>query len=223
MSNTKCVRGRLQVFPKLEPSEDLVYTLGVLKGDGHVGNYKTAKYAIILRCVSKAFDDSFVGALQRLGLHPYTWLQPESKKRQSQFFTTARSKIFFNWYKELTLKQIEEMLCQDKNYARCFIRGFYESEGSLVLAKYYYVNGERRERKTLPRTISMVNTDKELLLMVKRLLERLGYKIGEFRKGTDGLGSYRKNPFYRLKIWRKKEVARFLKEIKPCIKNGLYA
>ncbi|KXA99916.1 hypothetical protein AKJ48_02145 [candidate division MSBL1 archaeon SCGC-AAA261O19] len=76
----------------------------------------------------------------------------------------ASSKPFCEWWNELTYSKVEKLL-ETNEMKREFIRGFYESEGTLNVPK----------RKSRRPSIKMATSDEELAKFVKSLLEELGY------------------------------------------------
>jgi len=189
----------------LSPTPDLAYILGVLKGDGDVvcvssGRYKT--WQIRLRVKEKRFALSFKQAVENLNLHTFWWTE-RAKNNKVIYCVGAHSKMFVEWFTKLSLHDIEELLNNKKKLITSFIRGFYESEGTLY-------RGHAKSVKC-----KMTNTDKNLVDLVTRLLGKLGFDSRTYliRKG----GSRRK-PLYEIYILVK-EVPRFIELVDPCIKR----
>jgi len=187
-------RGQYLIHPNLNMSEDLAYILGVLKGDGCV--YLHGRGADIkLVCKHKEFAISFYNALSRIGLNPKLY------KDNGYHRVEASSKAFYNWYKKLTLFDIE-MLLQNEKYIVAFIRGFYESEGNYYEPEH---------------SIHIYNTDKDLVELCQRFLQKLGFSFHIYIKKKNGYKSNK--PLYVLHKKEKSEVQRFFELIKPCIKS----
>ena len=180
------------LHPNLDPTPELAYILGILKGDGSAFRTKENKYIISLETITNKFNASFEKALKSIGLNPRTYYI----KKKNTWATQARSKIFIGWYISLSLGKIREFLSTDK-MREAFIRGFYESEGT-------------REK------CEMGCIDKELIELVQALLANLGF-TPHFRSRVH---RWRKEYImYYVYISRKAEILRFFNEIRPCIKQ----
>jgi intein-encoded DNA endonuclease-like protein len=186
-------RGQYLIHLNLNMSEDLAYILGVLKGDGCV--YLHGRGADIkLVCKHREFAISFYNALSRIGLNPKLYIDNGYHKVE------ASSKAFYNWYKKLTLSDIE-MLLQNEKYIIAFIRGFYESEGNYYEPEH---------------CIHIYNTDKGLIELCQRFLQKLGFDFHIYTKKKNG---HSNKPLYVLYKKKKSEVQHFFELIKPCIKS----
>lgn len=186
------------VRPKLNLSKSLTYILGVLLGDGYITIYKRkdgARYKVGLNVKDKIFAIRFLNALKEINLKPNLCQDAKLLYRVG-----AYSKIFVEWFKNLNLTRIEHLVDKKKCYMISFLRGFYESEG------YYNSNNK---------TISISNTDKEILKLVSKFLSKLNI----FSKIY---GPYKKENGWRdeycLVITKRKDSKRFLRLIKSCIK-----
>jgi intein-encoded DNA endonuclease-like protein len=193
--------------PNLEPSEDLCYILGVCLGDGYITKFGTL-YSITLSVVSKEFAFSFKRALEKIGLHAYTWIVPPKGNQRKQFLVRANSKLFYNWYKTLTLSKIEQLLMSDRKYLVSFLRGFYESEGSY---------SQRRRRRS---KIRIVNTKKELADLIFRLIQKLGFRAS-IRQCKDKRLN-RKETYCIELLGKEEDNWKFIKTINPLIKVPKY-
>jgi len=196
---SKTRRGVGIIKPLLHPSKDLAYILGVLKGDGWAGYIRGRGTGLIeLKNKEKAFALEFAEALKKIGLHPRIRF---SKKLGSKgvWVVSANSRTFVDWYRALSLQDLEKIV---QGYEGDFIRGFYESEGSMA-------------RPPHSPQIHIYNTDLELLDFVRNLLQKMGFKpkIALARKGSD-----RQKPCYQLYFCGRSGVERFLKEVRPIIK-----
>lgn len=198
--------GQYHIYPNLTPSETLSYILGVIKGDGCVYLHKQKRRSgkVILVVKSSVFRDSFSNALTDIGLHPYNIIQ------RDLIGTEASSSCFCKWYKNLSIDDIKKHV---KGYEYAFLRGFYESEGSLY--------------KTVPNKqwycISICNTNKELIDLICYIL--CNYNI-QYRlyttKRTKGLVKgimYNLKDKYTIHIGHQKNINKFLEIVTPCIKN----
>ena len=190
--------------PNLNVSTDLAYILGVLKGDGCVTKHIkcSAQNSIVLNVTDIKFAKSFASSLKNIDLNPTVF---SIKKRKNQIRVRAFSIMFSKWYNSLNLERIEEMLT-DKRHIIAFIRGYYESEGCINQSRKY------------PRChqLTMYNTNQKLQQMVHRFTKEVGFnfKIYHYERSNRKL-------IYLLKLYKQKEISRFLEKITPCIKNGL--
>jgi intein-encoded DNA endonuclease-like protein len=192
------------VQPRLNPCPELAYAIGVILGDAIVARYERCHWnGIQLAVNDQPFASSFFRSLKKLGLKP-TLFPSKNCRGERIYVARAFSLIFVKWFKSLKLQNIQMIVSIDKQCAKEFVRGFYESEGHFDTSR---------------KRVSMDNTDKKLLGLIKHLLR-------SFRFKSSLRGPYlRKNrkykPEYRLNILGgQKEAIRFLEVIKPCIKRG---
>ena len=183
--------------PNLSNSKELAYILGVLKGDGYAGRYQKNKgfeHRIGLKVVDRVFAVAFFRGLRAIGLNP------SYRPYKGYHIVEACSKLFYDWYKSLTLDNIENFCSGDKF---SFIRGFYESEGCL--------SGSRRENGKVYFELKMTNTDLALLSLIQRILKKLGFDFKLYK--------YREREVYDLRLYKQGEIGRFIDTIRPCIKT----
>lgn len=180
------------VYPKLEPSPDLSYAIGVIIGDGCVcGNN------VILSVTDERFALSFQATLVCLGLHPRLNVSIPKGKLRFYFRVTAMSKTFAEWYRSLSHDGIASIA---RSSAVSFLRGFYEAEGTA--------SGNR---------LCVVNTQPWKIEIYQELVESLGFKTSHL--------SYPRIPPKRDAhelhvLGGRREQARFLHCVNPCIKWG---
>lgn len=181
-----------------EPSEDLAYILGVIKGDGCVTEVHSngrCTSQVQLNTVDKPFAESFVGALEEINLNPRMWLQKFEDKK-NQWRVSATSKKFFEWYSNLDLKSIKENLLTTDEIKKEFVRGFYESEGN---------------NRPSNRTLRMFSSDEDTIKFVQKITKDLGFNF-RLKKGLKFGKEY-----FTLIIYKKEERIKFLKKIQPVI------
>jgi len=188
------------------------YILGVLKGDGSVSiftrNNGRKTYRIRLDVRDKKFCLSFMDGLNKIGLRVPKLLR--RKKRGSikpQYMVQLENMRLALWYKSLQLDTIHEEINKKPIYKKEFIRGFYESEGTLVRRKS---DGHLR--------LGMNNCDEDLIILVAKLLESLGFHPTITKYDNKRLGH---NSWYNVRLHRQNEIKRFLSIIKPCIRNKI--
>jgi hypothetical protein len=192
----------------LELTPNLSYILGVCLGDGSVWKYvnknkAVANYIVSLRATSPSFVNSFKNALESIGLHTQSRIIYRKEPWQSLKAVEAYSKMFYDWFSSLRLEEIELLLDDKKDLIISFIRGFYESEGNckLINRRYPYCR--------------MFSASKDLLELIHRLLEKIGFKS----KIYDNYKGYHGQTIYCLAIiGGAEETERFLREIRPACK-----
>lgn len=198
----KIKRRDYAVYVNLTSSHELSYCLGVILGDGCVSyNKKTHGGVVELEVIDKLFAEKFAKSLAKIGFRPNMIVKKDRGKEKDTYCTYACSNTFYRWYTALTLKDIGRII---RGYEKEFVRGFYESEGSI---------------ETYTRLqITISNTNYELLRVVQDSLEVLGIhskiytnKVYPTRKGY--------NTCYRIAISNREGVLNFLGIIAPCIKN----
>jgi len=213
------------ILPK-SMSEDLAYVLGVLYGDGWVLKYKRKLnknsgwhkeghiYRIGLATIHKEFRDKFAEACSKLGYRVFKYIRKPNEKRfgkKPQYTAEFRSKVFYEWFNNLTLEDLEKMLSEKESFIWKFIEGFYESEGSIIHQKH----------RPNSYTITLPNTNRELLEMICRLLKRVGVEAhinGPYEPSNVG-----KKKLWILAIHRKKYIIKFFKNVNPIIKRWEHA
>lgn len=146
------------------------YLIGAVMGDGCVNYYyygpKRQHYLIQFMNTSKLFVDEVLKAMNCLGIKP-RFIKREKPHKDSYnkkpiYQVQGNNRTFVLWFKNTPLKTIQEWLTSDVRLAVLFIKGFYEAEGSY----------DAKDRKC----VSFVNTNKELIDLVKHLIEYLGFK-----------------------------------------------
>ena len=173
----------LRLSVNLNPSPELAYILGVIVGDGCVGEYtikcgdKTKKrYTVTLAVADYEFAKSFARALRKIGLHPHTWKDKKVRKgrknEQKLWHTEANSKKFVRFF--LSLKsdwnEFEKFVRSCPKGKEMFLRGFYESEGHHGV--YVYRNGKGiRHVKQL----RLTNTNPNLIKITIAFLRELAF------------------------------------------------
>ncbi|MDP6648157.1 MAG: LAGLIDADG family homing endonuclease [Candidatus Woesearchaeota archaeon] len=189
-----------QIKPSLEVTSTLAYVIGVILGDGWV--YKRGYwYTIGLEALDKKFCESFYHALKQLKINPSIF------HSRNYWRVVCSSKLFYIWFKSLDFNKIKEI---SEKYPIDFLRGFYESEGNFSTyksKKYFFITYK----------ITIVNTDKKLIDLVKFLLDRLGFHP-TYHKRNQLKSNWK--PLWALTLCRKLEVKQFIQLIKPCIKTG---
>lgn len=184
-------------IPNLVPSSDLFYAYGTILGDGTIEN--DGRYGAKLGVTSKIFANSFEQSLNRLGLRTHSWSQKQkngSGKIHTIYYIKTYGKIFFLW-----LKSNPKI---PKDFYLDFIRGFFEAEGCNAL------EGSNQ--------VKFYNTDQALIMMVKDMIEDLGYSCNAIKQKQLGFGSL---PIHTLYLLGGKQAGlNFITELNPCIKRN---
>lgn len=202
---------RMKNFDKSK-TKSINYILGVLLGDGFLCEGKS-KGIIGLGIAEKDFKfaESFRDALKDIGLNPLISkikLKDKNPSLSDQIRVIARSTPFYKWRKSLDINEIEEFIIRDIACMKEFIRGFYESEGTI------YRNCWRKQKnKGNWLGLRIVNTRKEILDLVNKILLQLGFNFYKHETMKNG------KPYYYLGIWKRSEITRFIEEINPVIKR----
>lgn len=188
--------------PNLSPSTDLLYVLGVMKGDGFA-TIRKSHYVAGLATVSAKFAISFAVALRNIRLHPqfYSYTSSYRSKKRRVYRVTVSSKMFVEWYKNLNDGDTKKMIGEDKELAAAFVRGFFESEGSFYLIKGKYP------------AVELGNANFQLLTIVRDLISLLGISMNFWPSEK----ARKEKQFYRLHK-AGKPVLDLINTIKPCIK-----
>jgi len=211
--------------PNLMLSATISYIIGVILGDGTIGNKKN-DYRIGLQTHSAAFNKSFEQALDKIGLNAKTYKYTRVRKVangafsdciQTYYHTSALSKVFVDWFKSLDLVAISKLASE---YPSDFLRGFYESEGYFSkearrrIFRYkerFYTYIIKRER------IGVAVTNKLLLDLARELSKQLGFHPTNI--SIKSSNCHNRKTLYQFEISRKGEARRFIREINPVIKN----
>ena len=201
--------------PDWSKKEPLSYVIGVLMGDGWTYIDKRGSGYICLQQTREEFAKSFYNALMSLGLTPKMYIIPKEggdyicgnkvKSRKDQILVRACSRAFVEWYRSSSLEEISQIVLSSKSTAKEFVRGFYESEGTN------YVSRTSRGRPYW--VIELTNSNLEILKLVKKAIEKIGFHFHLSKKH---------NKMYRLYSAHALRNRLFLEEIKPCIKNQIY-
>jgi hypothetical protein len=202
------LRDKILIRPNLTMNENLAHVIGLLKGDGCI--YKNGgNYRICLDSTNKIISSDFFGALKVIKLNPFMYevIPSNGIGKLKQFRVLANSKVFYDWYNNLTIENLENLL-KNKEEIIGFIKGFYEAEGSIIKQKDGAI------------VISIYNTNLELIELTKLLLEKLGLNFrlnGPYKNNR--LGGYNSKPIYRIQTGSRSNVINFLKIVNPPVKT----
>ena len=187
-------------------SMQAAYVLGVYLGDGYA--WRTSSnghpgFKIGLSTVDREFADAFSLALARMGVHvpPYRRKKyPDRPAAKEAWVVEVCSFNLYHWLTSLDSAAIREVVNRPGRSAIAFLRGVYDSEGSLT------VRGNGPD-------LRMGNADSGTMHLTKELMERLNLH--------PGLYSYEPRPgrkrMYHVVLSRRVEIRRFLSIVKPSI------
>ena len=200
--------------PKTTP--DLYYVLGILKGDGDVSVQWTkagTQYKVELTSTDRIFVENFIIYLKKIGISHSGWIFTEKKKNKNwntAYKTRASCKVFTDWYKTTSLEWIQKNASTDE-HKLMFIKGMYESEGSLLNNNGCHC-------------IEIINSNKQLLKMVYNFINELGFHPTFRQTKRIKKREKDKSDIYKIGMYRDKEVQDLLKLITSCIprKASLY-
>jgi len=104
-------------------NEKLGYVLGVLFGDGSVSG------SVAELCVKDYdFAEAFANTISEvLNKRPVCKI---SKSKDGYYYVSVHRRKFAEWFKALTYGSLEDILFGNKEMARGFLRGFFDSEGT---------------------------------------------------------------------------------------------
>lgn len=184
-----------------EPSPALSYVIGVVLGDGCV--YKQAKgnYTIRLNVCDKVFAERFSEAVRLLGFKPGKILRVKAQKKEwrDAWLAYFYSDAFGNWYASMSL---DERIALGMKFPDAFVRGFYESEGTLV-----------RHHGRLELSMSDTHANGAIMLAIQSSLP--AGIVSHYYKWARPEGTA-----YVLSITRALDVRRFLAWVMPCMKTA---
>lgn len=215
-TNSEAQKGKEWDEKKLPPvnlsmSDTMAYILGVIFGDGSVFKSSQGHYLIRLHVTSLDFIKSFKKALQSIGLNP-SKIRRQINYKENQhdsFEISAFSKRFYKYFININIGTLEDEITKKRSLTFAWLRGFYESEGSI--GKYNVNYGS----KVL--MVRMSNTDIEIINLVKKLLDAIDIKYSCY------LGE-RKNPKHKNNYdiyirGKSTEKQKFIEELDPIIKR----
>jgi intein-encoded DNA endonuclease-like protein len=193
---------RIPSLEMLEPSEDLAYVIGVLCGDGSVWEksrmYKGYRQAMChLKVRDREFVEEFAIRIGRVLNRP----PPKVKvKLTGYYYVEVESRTLYELMRRpIGIEKIRRFVEHCERCIAMFLRGFFDSEGSLTNNHGY---------------ILAYNSNYELLLYVQELLKRFGIETrGPYLLAKQG------TPFYDPKsgkVYRRKKDYYVLRVRMPC-------
>lgn len=196
----------------LNPSPDLSYVMGAFLGDGCSAKWRKRYHRwIILAVTDQGFVDEFnrkickvLGKSKLYKVHIRNNLGRNHRKPLYEI--RAGSIRLFGFLNDRNLEKFDIPI---REYPADFIRGFFDAEGSA----YQYSRSSGYGKCYPQARIQFSNTNFELLKLVENLLKEffgINSKISEMKYGKGHWGSRR---VWRLSIWSKDSVLKFINEI----------
>jgi len=165
-----------------EPSPEFAYVIGAVLGDGYTHyNRSSQSYSVILEVKDKEFAEAFSRNVSLLLRKEKAYKVQETTR--GTYRVEAYSYELFQFLK----KPLNELRSFIQYYPKDFLHGFYDAEGSACLCYGRLTK------------ISLCNTNKQLLLLSKQLLEQMGFHPAVYG--------------YDLVLHGKEKMKRFFKEI----------
>ena len=161
--------GKLKsVYPELQKDKKLAELIGVVLGDGYIGEFPRTE---VLRIVCNSNNRGFIERCAKLVENVFDKKPHVSKRKLAncvdvtiyEKYISKRLKISAGARKNKTFS-IPQWIIRDKNYTVGYLRGLYESEGSFAIHKPTYTY-----------KFIFKNNNKSLLENVHRLLTKLGF------------------------------------------------
>ena len=181
----------------LKPNFQLGYVLGTLNGDGTI-NYSRAS----LEVTDLDFINYFKKQLKQI--YPYKisqYKRNRGKKRKLIYVISLFSKDYCKFLKEYNLKLIP---LQSENFKKGFLKGFFDSEGSIRASNL-------DNKKIAKREISFVQKSFDTINLISILLKQFNI----FHKINSHIGSSfnKKGKYYTISIYGFNNLLIFKKKI----------
>lgn len=196
--------GRSKVASLLfEPSPALSYLLGCILGDGCVYLRSDGRYTVRFAVCDKIFAEEFAKTARLLGLgcNALTRVKATERGHRDRWLACFYSKEFGEWYDNLGMKGRLETALQ---FPSQFVRGFYESEGTIV-----------RHRNGLEISMCDTHDNGSIIEAIKNVLPA-GIEAKRYTFNSNSSDA----PRYVIGLYRQLDVSRFLAWVMPCIKTS---
>ena len=207
----------IRIKPNLRMSENLAYLIGALKGDGNISSekkylnvtiyrltgkkYYMAMHGITLTTENNIFGYNIKKAMKAIGLNASISI------RDNLYVVGSTSKLFCDWLRSLSYKNLGILLEQNRKYVLSFLRGYFEANGC-----YYYETGVKQPY------VAITSGKEEIGYFVFDLISNLGFYV-KLYKIKRGKTAFKKGYFYNVLIRKRNEAKKFVDMIQPCFKN----
>ena len=181
---------RTDVYLPTKYNEDIAEFFGIMFGDGHISHFQTI---VSLGNKEKGYAEHVVMLIRKVFI-----AKPKISIRKKGYLDVyLGSTQLTRWLKDqgLVSNKVKEQvdipnwIFSRKKYMKKFIRGFFDTDGSVYKLKFGV-------------QISFTNYSFPLLLSLHRILFELGYKPSEITS-------------HSIYLTRNSDVSRFFTEIKP--------
>jgi len=184
------LRKRHDIVIPTEHSVNLAEFFGIMLGDGHVAPYQT-----LVTLGTKEYN--YVCYVQFLMTKLFNVPATICSKKNGYHNVYIGSVELTRWlYREGLVSNkvaaqvgVPEWLFTEKEYTRAFLRGFFDTDGSVYKLRFGI-------------QISFTNRSIPLLIALQAMLRGLGYRVSELS-------------LFRIYITRRDDVERFFAEIQP--------
>ena len=201
---------------KPNPSPELSYLLGVLYGDGSisVNSVNSGNYMFTLTAKDKEFVEEFQRCINAIIGKIYAIQKHYYKKTYGPYYTCcAYSKELISFLSN-KLEYFKPII---NSYPNDFLRGFFDSEGCFSSQIY---KKSKNGNDCFTSSLSVCNTNKEIMLFMNDLLDRLDIKMTFYESawykrilGTTRNGKKYNKMLYRLMAYNVKTFIKFRDKI----------
>lgn len=149
--------------PNLEPSYELSYLLGVLKGDACIYRTRNGKHydhIIQLAVTDKEFAEYFVEILEKIFCRRVSIINYRDDRNRLFYKVVIRSKLFYEWYKSNIQYFIYEIA---RKFPNAFVKGVFDSEGNLC-----YFQTKYKEKIYLNPVVRLCSSDRDLIETIQK-------------------------------------------------------
>jgi len=168
--------GKFKTFKvKKTLSPEVGYIIGVILGDGNI-----TKSGIYLTCKDKDFVDYFASQIEKWsGKAPSVGFHPSSQLYFARFSSMDSKKFFETLLKPIKLEgrrlyiytNLSWILNTTLEFQKQVFKGFFDSEGNIFV-----------DTKKGNYGFSMWNTDKNILLLMKKIGKKFGLKCKIYKE-----------------------------------------
>ncbi len=195
-------------------SNELAEFMGILTGDGYMNKY--GKYFSLLEIAGDStLDKEYLINYVSLMINKLFNLKPKIifRKKQNTMYLRLMSKSINNFlliigFKEGKKEQIgiPEWILKNNNYMKHFIRGFADTDGSLVL-----LNRKQKRYKFYPR-VQIASISEALITMIGYWLKEQGISLSIMKdcKTLKYKGKTKTYKGYRIQISGRKNLEKWM-------------
>jgi len=178
-------------------SEEFAEVCGILLGDGHLSCYANISTYQVCVCINSTTDRGYIpyveNLLKTVFQLPVGRYYRKTGKAVDLFISSVelinkvKEKGLFSSNKVKDQVEIPDWIFRKDSYKRAFLRGFFDTDGSIYLLKFGI-------------QMSFSNRSTPLLQGIRKILQDLGYRPSKISS-------------FKLYLTRKSDIIRFVKEI----------